>query len=418
MALTLGLGLFVSTQIWGYSMLEPFVPGRWVPDLLVNFTTGGLPDEEFSAVAKIPGVRAETMLPLAIEQPKLAQDLTNSAERNSVARQDTVIMIGLNPEQGLGNSDALLQLRWVEGNKQTAIEELKNARGCVVPDHFARETGLKLGDTFTVLPPESPEQPIDYKISGIVELPGWHWMTKFSGFRRRHGRAAAMIFADFNTVRKDYDLQKINFFWAQMDSGAQLDDVGAALQTVADRFPGERQPVMPQGTWTIGAVNYGENVRLSTPGVVRTLISRRASGMIWGMCQLPLVTLGIAGLGVLNTIMASIRARIWNIGVMRAVGLTRWGLARLILAESSLIGLVACALSLAFGTMAGWCGAGISQYVSFFGGLNPALVIPWQPLSIGLGATIALCLLAALWPAIRVSRTEPLQLLQAGRASM
>ncbi|MBI1348679.1 FtsX-like permease family protein [bacterium] len=417
-ALTLGLGLYVSTQIWGYSMLQPFVPGAWVPDLMVNFTTGGLPASEFAAVADVVGIRTETCLPLAVEQPKLARDLTHSAERVSVSRQDSVIMIGLDPDQGIGNSDALLTLRFVEGDRTSAAQLMKESRGCVVPDHFAREAGLKLGDRFEVLPPETPQSPLEYTIAGIVELPGWHWMTKFSGVRRRDPRAAAMVFASYDTVMSDYALPSTNFFWTQLESGASLDKIGTSLQAIADRNPGDKQPVNFQGTWSFGAMDFGTNVRLSTPGEVQERIAVRASDMIWGMSQLPLVTLAIAGLGVLNTIMASIRARLWSIGVMRAVGLTRSGLARLILAESLMIGLVACGLSLAFGAMAGWCGAGISQYVSFFGGLNPSLVIPWQPLSWGFGLTLLLCLLAALFPAIRISRSELLPLLQSGRASM
>ncbi len=53
------------------------------------------------------------------------------------------------------------------------------------------------------------------------------------------------------------------------------------------------------------------------------------------------------------------------------------------IAEALLVGLVACLLSFAFGAMAGRCGAGTSQYVSFFGGLNPSLVIPWSKLTMG-----------------------------------
>ncbi|MCP6134625.1 hypothetical protein NL393_36160, partial [Klebsiella pneumoniae] len=30
-ALTIGLGLFVAMQTWGYSMLAPFTPGDWSP---------------------------------------------------------------------------------------------------------------------------------------------------------------------------------------------------------------------------------------------------------------------------------------------------------------------------------------------------------------------------------------------------
>ena len=80
--------------------------------------------------------------------------------------------------------------------------------------------------------------------------------------------------------------------------------------------------------------------------------------------------------------------------------------------------LVACLLSVGFGVMAGWCGLGISQYVSFFGGMAPSLVVPCSKLALGLAATLTLCLAAALWPAIATGREEPLRLLQAGRAAM
>lgn len=416
-ALTLGLGLFVATQIWGYSMLQPFVPGTWTPDLMVNFTTGGLPDEEFASVANTPGINPAMCLPLSVEQPKLAADLTHSAERSTVARQDNVILIGLDPGKGIAGPDPLLKLDFVAGTAESAAVQLATGRHVIVPDHFAREAGLKLGDKFAVIPPEAEDAKIEYAVAGIVKLPGWHWMTKFSGVRRRSGRSAAMVFGDFATIRRDYGLKQINFFWAQRDHAKPLEETGAALQAIADRFPGERQPVNAQGAWTYGAVNFGDTVRLSTPEEVRFRIGDRADGMIWGMSQLPLVTLGVAALGVLNTILASVRSRMWNIGVMRAVGLTGFGLARLVFAECIMVGLVACLLSLAFGVLAGWCGAGISQYVSFFGGLNPSLYIPWTKVLFGFGCALALCALAALWPAVSVARQEPLRLLQAGRAA-
>ena len=191
-----------------------------------------------------------------------------------------------------------------------------------------------------------------------------------------------------------------------------------ALQPIIDRYQGEQQPVNGQGTWAVGATMFGRSLRITTPDEVRTRILARADDMIWAMCQLPLITLLVTSLGVINTIMASVRARRWELGVLRALGVTRWAMARMILAEGLLIGLVACILSLAFGVMAGWCGTGISQYVSFFGGMATPLVVPWSKLATGFGAALALCLAAALWPAIATGRTEPLRLLQEGRSAM
>lgn len=417
-ALTLGLGLYMATQIWGYSMLQPFVPGKWVPEMLVSFQSGGLPDAEVDAVRHLKGVIPEQCLPLAVEQPKLVDDITDSEHRTTVARQDNVIIIGLDPQQAIGAPNPLLNLQFVQGTKDTAAAQLAQGRGCIVPDHFARSTGLGLGDRFALIPPNSPEQSVEYTIAGVVRLPGWHWMTKFSGLRRRSGRSAAMMFASFDDVRRDFDLEQINFFWLNTDKTVSTADIGASFQPIAERHLGKRQPVNAQGTWAVGASTFGPSIRITTAEGIRSRIGARADAMIWGMSLLPLVTLAVTSLGVINAVMASVRARRWEMGVLRSVGITRFGLVRLILAEAVLIGIVAGLLSLGFGVMAGWCGMGISQYASFFGGLDPSLVVPWSKLAMGFGATLLLCLAAALWPAIATGRTEPLKLLQAGRSAM
>lgn len=457
-ALTVGLGLFVAMQIWGYSMLEPFKPGDWVPDLLVAFQRGGLPDAEIAAVQRIEGVRNGQCIPLAVEQPKLASDITGADKRQSVISQNNVIMIGLDPQVAFGGDDPLVKARFVEGNAAEAVAKLKQGRNCIVPDHFLRAAHLKLGDRFSVIPPETPSKRVEYTIVGAVSLPGWHWMTKFSGLRRREGRSAAIVFADYETVKQDFSLQQINFFWMNVDeaygakhmdeakklggapsgpsgsqprqpSGLAVDEVfdakkaavtliGNAIQPIADRNLGEQQPVNGQGQWAIGATMFGQSARMSTPDQVLAFITARASGMIWASCYLPLITLAVTSLGVVNTVMASVRARRWEFGVLRSQGVTRSALFRMILAEGLLIGLVTCLLSLGFGILSGWCGTGISQYVSFFGGLAPPLVVPWTQLSVGFGMALGLCLLAALWPAILTGRAEPLRLLQEGRAAM
>lgn len=456
-ALTVGLGLFVAMQIWGYSMLEPFKPGAWHPDMLVALQQGGLPETEIDAIRAIEGVRADRCIPLAVEQPRLASDITDSEHHASVIRQNNVIMIGLDPQMAFGGPDPLVDVRFVEGSAAETIEKLKQGRNCIVPDHFLRAANLKLGDRFSMVLPDSPTKSVEYTIVGAVSLPGWHWLTKFSGLRRREGRSSAIVFADYETVRRDFQLHQVNFLWMDVDEtfGAKhLDEViqaekerkaaappipgggglkvetaidakraavvkiGEALRPIADRNSGEEQPVNGQGRWPMGATMFGPSVRVSTPDEVQAFLMARASGMIWASCYLPLITLVVTSLGVVNTVMASVRARQWEYGVLRSQGITRSGLFRMILAEGLMIGAITCLLSLAFGVFSGWCGTGISQYVSFFGGLAPPLVIPWASLSLGFAMALGLCLLAALGPAVSTGRAEPLTLLQAGRAAI
>src|SRR5947207_4099349 len=59
--------------------------------------------------------------------------------------------------------------------------------------------------------------------------------------------------------------------------------------------------------------------------------------------------MGVSSLGVTNTIMASIRSRRWQFGILRSIGVTRSQLLRLVLAEALLLGLIGCALGLVAG---------------------------------------------------------------------
>ena len=423
LAMSIGLGLYATTVIWGYSMLQPFKPGDWAPDMFVTLQSGGLPDAEIDTVRRMPGVVAEQCLPVAVEQPRLAEDITGSRKGSSVTRQDNVLMIGLDPQVAFGRAPGtpgrrpLVGAEFVQGTRAEAIVRLKQGRSCVVPDHFLAATGLKLGDRFALVPPDMPEKPVEYTIAGVVSLPGWHWIAQVSGLRRRGVRSAAMVFASYDDVRRDFDIRQTNYLWMNVQPGVGVADMGAALQPLADRYLGPGPVIQVRGPSSFGATKFGTSLRITTPEDVRTQLLARADDVIWALCEVPLVTLLITSLGVVNTIVTSVRVRRWDLGVLRALGVTRWALARMILAEGLLIGLVACILSLSFGLMAGWCGTGISQHASFFGGLAMPLVVPWGKLAAALSVTLALCLAASLWPAVRISRAEPLRLLQEGRSA-
>jgi putative ABC transport system permease protein len=233
------------------------------------------------------------------------------------------------------------------------------------------------------------------------------------------------MFTQYDQVRRDFAINRVTFFWMNLDGTATEAEIKESLQTIARRnfdinlAKAKQRRRGPMGDRGSGGRrrDYTANVALQSAETVRKTISARADGIIWTLSLLPLITLAVASLGVVNTVLSSIRARRWDMGVLRAIGVTRFGLFRMILAEAILVGIVACLLSLGFGVMAGYCGTGITRYINIRGGQIVPLIIPWAKLAIGFGATLGLCLLAALWPAIATGRTEPLKLLQAGRAA-
>jgi putative ABC transport system permease protein len=416
-SLTIGLGLFIATQTWSFSMLQPFVPGEWMPDLVVNFPNG-VSDEDIAAVRETAGVSAAHCMPIAIEQPKFKTDITRSEEFTNATRADSVVMVGIDPEMALGTDDPMFDFKFLEGSARNARYSLKLGRACLIPDFLQAETGLKKGDFIEVVPPHDPTSVVKYEIAGVVAEPGVHWLTKGS-LRRRGGSMAGMVFADYKRVREDFQLKKNDFFWLDLKPGATVEGVQTALEPIALRNGGKAPTdAMTSRLAPPGSGNSRSPVVVKSAAAVKTMITNRAAEVIWGFSQLPLITLLIASIGMINTVMASIRARTWEFGVMRSVGLTRGTLFRMIIAEAVLIGIVACILSFAMGVAAGYCGTGLARYVYRHGGYIVPLTIPWDKFALAFLGTLLICALASLIPAYFTGRKEPLRLLQAGRAAM
>ncbi|WP_337176168.1 ABC transporter permease [Paludisphaera sp.] len=415
-ALTIGLGLYISTQTWGYSMLAPFTPGDWAPDMLVGFEPSGLPDDRLAEVAAVPGVIPGRVLAMAVEQPRVAGAAagTGGGAGGTIGTLDTIVVAGVDIDLAFGGEDPMIPLTYAYGDRDSALARLKEGRGLIVPDHVLESSGLELGDSLELIPPDGPPgRTVAYPIVGAVSLPGWHWMTKMTGLRRRAVRTGGLAFAPAADVRRDFGVERTNFVWLDAEPGASPAAVEEGMQAIAEAH----------GEATFRAPGVGEVVskrpyaRLTATETIRTGITWRADAVIWGMSQIPLVTLLITSLAVADAVASSVRGRRWELGVLRAVGVTRLGLVRLIVAEAILIAAVVLALGFGFGVTAGWCGAGMSRYLSPFGGMPTPLIIPWARLWIGVGAALALCLLAAVQPAVAAGRAEPLSLLMAGRAS-
>ena len=168
----------------------------------------------------------------------------------------------------------------------------------------------------------------------MVSMVGWHWMSK-SGLRNRGGgRAAAMMIIAIDRARDDLDVRRINAFWINYDGAASEERIKESLEEIAERNHdpalarrqgrgagpaadtegGARTGGMRQGLEQ--REGYSTAVALRSREETRRSLRERADGVIWLISQLPLVTLLVTSLGVVNTIIASIRARQWDLGVL------------------------------------------------------------------------------------------------------
>ncbi|WP_307868140.1 ABC transporter permease [Micromonospora sp. C95] len=113
----------------------------------------------------------------------------------------------------------------------------------------------------------------------------------------------------------------------------------------------------------------------------------------------------IALLGVANTTALAINERSGELGLLRAVGATRRELRRIVRLEVALLSFVAASIGIAVAVGFGWA------LIDVTGGTEiPSVVVPWSRLAVTLVVAVVAGVVAAAWPAFRVSRVPVLEL--------
>lgn len=114
------------------------------------------------------------------------------------------------------------------------------------------------------------------------------------------------------------------------------------------------------------------------------------------------MALVIGALGIANTLAMSVLERGKEIGTLRAIGMERAGVSRMIRTEALLVGALGAAVGTVMGVFTGWAlGRTLAESVAGY-----ALVVPWGRLALGVLLALAGALLASLWPARRAARVD------------
>lgn len=116
------------------------------------------------------------------------------------------------------------------------------------------------------------------------------------------------------------------------------------------------------------------------------------------------VALVIALLGIINTLLLSIVERTRELGLVRAVGLSRGGVVRMIGVESVLIAVFGCLLGVALGI--GLAAAAVKALIDME--VMTTFALPWTSLAIYVVVALVFGVVAALWPARRAARLNVL----------
>jgi putative ABC transport system permease protein len=186
-------------------------------------------------------------------------------------------------------------------------------------------------------------------------------------------------------LRRFFRTDSVSMVLIKVEEGAQVSDVIKAIDEV-----------------------YGKRYRLSMESntsnreTAATLMSTAFSLFdVMGV-----LSVMVASLGVVNTLTMNIMERTQEIGMLRAIGMTRSQVIKMVLAEAGLMGVIGGLVGLVFGIL-------LSRIflagMSAMSGYSLEFSVPIEAVILGLIVALVVSQIAAIQPARRAARTNVLE---------
>jgi putative ABC transport system permease protein len=352
-ALTIGLAMIVA--IGGVAQNARRSAGAWLASvvpgdfILTSIRPIGFDETVLGDISGAPGVARVT--------PVARFDLAHEGVRLDAA--------------AVRGADLLAEGRpaFTAGDPAAAMTALDAGGAVVLPESQAERLALGVGDRMTVTGADGA--PVDLAVAGIVEhaFPGSAGETVLVGWDEAMGRLG-VAGADFFVVRLEPDAST---------------PVRLALQSIA------RQMALEPAT--IDRIQ----------GAIAD-----ALGRVFGLFDaLALVAVLVAALGIVNTLTMNVVERVREIGMLRATGMTRRQVGRMVVVEAGILGLVGAILGALTGLAAG------TVMVVLAGGRLPAsFELPWPALAVCLVLGVGVSMAAAWYPARLAGRLSIVRAVQ------
>lgn len=423
MALTLavGLGSFSAIHIWGASLTKPFVPSKEFPDVIVSMLPNGYKGDAASLVAPLPGVADGNCLAIVATQffvtDKVVEQIKKSSGRAPFS--PNVLLWGADPQKTFGGEKPLAHFKFVVGSREEAAAALQGDDACVITLMLARETGIKVGESLEInrevrqhgvrgrgvqKPPEacaSGESTVALKVVGIVDL-NWHLVTSRANMRGRNGMSGMTmgpVFVNEKLVRRlDGNRDTTYFLWLNLSEAYSAKGPLAGGQALE----ADLRKVLE--------IDQANTVRVHHRMEIEDGTISHGTRLVGDMARAPFWSLIVLSSGIISLLVASFQASARELGVMRAVGMTRGQLGRMLLGEALLTGICGICLSLLSGFAIGWTFTGWTRAWMAFGGLPVSLDVPWLVILLGIGFAFGLCLIMAAIPIVWLIRHEQTQI--------
>ncbi len=240
----------------------------------------------------------------------------------------------------------------------------------LVLDTYATEKGWTLGQT---LPAEVNGQKLSVKVAGI--------------FSMEPGTGLSSVLTTIDTIEAVGMRATDSFLAVDLTPGADAGAVKQQLDKIVEPLP------------LVSVADQQEYANAQAQQLDLLLY------LLYALLGLAIV---IAVFGIVNTLGLSIIERTREIGLLRAVGLTRGQVRRMVLLESTTISLLGAALGIGLGLLFGFA---LQRALSEQG--LTELALPWAQLGISAVVALIVGVLAGVWPAARASRLDVLDAIAA-----
>ncbi len=415
LTLALGLGGFIAVHIWGGTLMSSFVPSPEWPDAIVSALPGGFTDEQVAAVRQCPGVADGRALKLECTQ--FPMELADGTVPDGV-----LLLFGADPVKAFGEKP-LAPFRFIEGDRAEAARSMATGDGCIITKMLSNITGLHKGDTFRVAGRS-------LEVVGVTDL-NWHMVTSRALVRTRFGgrkvsrsngptaersngptaersngptvqrsngptversngptvqRTTGVAFVSESFVRDlTGNADRTYFLWLDMSPELRAMNALKASVLLDAQI---RAAVRADGSSAI-RVHHRDEISDGTLA--------HGNDILGAMARIPFWSLAVTSTGIVVLLVASVRGSKREFEMMRAVGMTRAQLGRLIFGEALLVTLAALVLSLLAGVLVGWSFTGLSRWL-MSAGLDVKLIVPWGSIGRGVLFALGLCIAMAILP--------------------
>ncbi len=244
------------------------------------------------------------------------------------------------------------------------MEHLPDGNYTIVSDNFAAKWKVGVGDTITL---PGPHGPVDLQVIAIGRDYSWSQGT---------------IFIDRKKFAELFDDQLVDAFHVFFRPDADPDATYKAVQEYADR-----EALL---------IQKRESVHIYLAGMLDRIF------LIAYLLQVIFAV--VAALGVVMALLISVLQRRRELGLLRAVGATRWQVLKTVLAEATLMGIIGTVLGFLMGLPLEWYYLRVVMREET--GFVFDVLIPWKE-ALGIaGISVLTATAAGLVPALHAVRLK------------